>query len=243
MFIFFNILTPPIRKWSLFFMVAIASQIVGYSLYQGTWAMFGARFWYESVPFFIFLTLLGVENIPKFLPLIIPKLTITKTERKRVIAVSYVVIMCLSFYSLKQWYRIEPGTPSQWYSTNTPQNLHELQRFNYANADMVGHSGNFGATVKAVECLDQQLGILYNQIVTKMGGTMYVTADHGNAEDMYDEAAHQPRTAHTTNLVPFIMLRADLQGKGMETLPLKGLSDIAPFILKNMDLSIPKEMI
>ena len=113
---------------------------------------------------------------------------------------------------------------------------------NYANADMVGHSGNFGATIKAVECLDKELGILYNQIVEKMGGTMYVTADHGNAEDMYDEEAHQPRTAHTTNPVPFIMLRTDLKGKGEEKLPLTQLSDIAPFILKNMDLPVPKEM-
>ena len=113
---------------------------------------------------------------------------------------------------------------------------------NYANADMVGHSGNFGATIKAIECLDKQLSILYNQIVEKMGGTMYITADHGNAEDMYDEEAHQPRTAHTTNPVPFIMLRNDLKGKGGEKLPLKQLSAIAPFILKNMDLPVPKEM-
>jgi len=113
---------------------------------------------------------------------------------------------------------------------------------NYANADMVGHSGNFGATIKAVECLDKQLGILYNQIVEKMGGTMYVTADHGNAEDMYDEGAHQPRTAHTTNPVPFLMLRNDLKGQEKEKLPLTQLSDIAPFILKNMDLPVPKEM-
>ncbi len=113
---------------------------------------------------------------------------------------------------------------------------------NYANADMVGHSGNFGATIKAIECLDKQLGILYDQIVKKMGGTMYITADHGNAEDMYDEEAHQPRTAHTTNPVPFLMLRNDLEGKGDEKLSLTQLSDIAPFILKNMGLPVPKEM-
>ena len=70
---------------------------------------------------------------------------------------------------------------------------------NYANADMVGHSGNFGTTIKAIEYLDTQIALLYNQIVEKMNGTMYITADHGNAEDMYDEDAHQPRTAHTIN--------------------------------------------
>ena len=75
-----------------------------------------------------------------------------------------------------------------------------------------------------------------------MGGTLYITADHGNAEDMYDEEAHQPRTAHTTNPVPFLMLRNDLEGKGDEKLSLTQLSDIAPFILKNMGLPVPKEM-
>ena len=112
---------------------------------------------------------------------------------------------------------------------------------NYANADMVGHSGNFGATIKAIEYLDKQLGRLYKQVIEVMNGTMYITADHGNAENMYDEKAHQPRTAHTTNPVPFIMIRKDLKGKA-EQLPLTQLSDIAPFILKNMNLPIPKEM-
>lgn len=112
---------------------------------------------------------------------------------------------------------------------------------NYANADMVGHSGNFGATIKAVEYLDKQIGILYQEIVEKRNGTLYITADHGNAEDMYDEKTNQPRTSHTTNPVPFIMIRQDLKNKP-EKLPLSGLSDIAPFILKNMRLPIPKEM-
>lgn len=112
---------------------------------------------------------------------------------------------------------------------------------NYANADMVGHSGDFDATVKAVSFLDTQLKELYDQVVTKMNGTLYITADHGNAEDMYDEQAQQPKTSHTTNPVPFIMIRQNLEGKN-ETLPLKSLADIAPFILKEMHLSVPKEM-
>ena len=113
---------------------------------------------------------------------------------------------------------------------------------NYANADMVGHSGNFGATVKAVEYLDRQLGKLYRLVVEKMNGTLYITADHGNAEDMYDQIAHQPRTAHTTNDVPFIMINQKLKGDDA-TLPLKTLADIAPFILKNMNLPVPKMMV
>lgn len=112
---------------------------------------------------------------------------------------------------------------------------------NYANADMVGHSGDFDATVKAVSFLDIQLKQLYDQVVVAMNGTLYITADHGNAEEMYDEKAHQPKTSHTTNPVPFIMIRQDLEGDAKK-LPLKSLADIAPFILKEMHLSIPKEM-
>ena len=112
---------------------------------------------------------------------------------------------------------------------------------NYANADMVAHSGNFDATVQAVECLDDQLEQLYEQVITTMGGTLYVTADHGNAEDMYNKDIEQPRTAHTNNPVRFIMIRENLKGSD-EKLPLTQLADIAPFILKNMGLPIPKEM-
>lgn len=111
---------------------------------------------------------------------------------------------------------------------------------NYANADMVGHSGNLQATIKAVECLDEQLNKLYEQIVVKMQGTMYITADHGNAEDKYDPISKQPRTSHTTNPVPFLMIK-----EGLPTttgLPLTQLADIAPWVLKNIGLVVPEEM-
>ncbi|HLJ30944.1 MAG TPA: 2,3-bisphosphoglycerate-independent phosphoglycerate mutase [Candidatus Babeliales bacterium] len=110
---------------------------------------------------------------------------------------------------------------------------------NYANADMVGHSGNFDATVQAVECLDKQLKELYAVVVEKMNGTLCITADHGKAEDMYDEVLKQPRTAHTSNPVPFLMIK---NGVKNDVLPLTQLSDIAPFILKNMGLQVPVEM-
>jgi 2,3-bisphosphoglycerate-independent phosphoglycerate mutase len=104
---------------------------------------------------------------------------------------------------------------------------------NYANADMVGHSGDFQATVKAIECLDKELSLLYDQVIDVMDGTMYVTADHGNAEEKYESATHQPKTSHTTNPVPFIMIRKELEGKAAK-LPLTQLADIAPFVLKNI---------
>lgn len=112
---------------------------------------------------------------------------------------------------------------------------------NYANADMVGHSGDFDATVKAVECLDDHLQELYKEIVEKMDGTLYITADHGKAEQMYDAATGQPHTAHTSNPVPFIMLNKAMENSDVQ-LPLTQLADIAPFILKNMDLPVPGEM-
>lgn len=96
---------------------------------------------------------------------------------------------------------------------------------NYANADMVGHSGNFDATVKAIECLDKKLGELYQEVVIKRNGTLYITADHGNAEDKKDSS-----TMHTTNPVPFIMVRQDLKDKNIK-LTLNSLADIKDFIL------------
>jgi 2,3-bisphosphoglycerate-independent phosphoglycerate mutase len=112
---------------------------------------------------------------------------------------------------------------------------------NYANADMVGHSGDFDATVAAVECLDEQLKRLYDVIVEQMNGTLYITADHGKAELMYDEATHSPHTAHTNNPVPFLMVQKNKDG-AHEVLPLTELSQVAPFILENMGLKVPDEM-
>lgn len=112
---------------------------------------------------------------------------------------------------------------------------------NYANADMVGHSGNFSATVKAIECLDEQIAQLYTAIVEKQGGTLLITADHGNAELMADPETGAPLTAHTTNPVPFIHV-ALTEKHAAQTLALKELADIAPYILTLMNLPIPAEM-
>jgi 2,3-bisphosphoglycerate-independent phosphoglycerate mutase len=112
---------------------------------------------------------------------------------------------------------------------------------NYANADMVGHSGDFHATIKALEFLDTQLYELYERIVLGMHGTLYITADHGKAEEMFDIKTGLPRTAHTANPVPFLMIREDLKNSTMK-LPLTELSDIAPFILEQMGIPVPDEM-
>ncbi len=150
---------------------------------------------------------------------------------------------------------IIPSLPTQNYLDNpqmsAPQITHavleslttnpgDFYLINYANADMVGHSGDLQATIRAVECLDEQLSKLYEVIVKKMHGTMYITADHGNAEDKYDPISKQPRTAHTANPVPFLMIQDGLQPD--TKLPLTQLSDVAPWILENMGLSVPEDM-
>ena len=76
---------------------------------------------------------------------------------------------------------------------------------NFANADMVGHSGKIPPTVQAVETVDACLGEIYKAVRAR-GGAMLITADHGNAEQMIDPATGGPHTAHTTNPVPFIVV-------------------------------------
>ncbi len=107
---------------------------------------------------------------------------------------------------------------------------------NYANADMVGHTGIFSAVVKALETVDKCV----EQIVTaglNSGYTIFVTADHGNADFMINEDG-SPNTAHTTNLVPFFIIDKDWKG----TIQPGKLGDIAPTILTMMGLPIPAEM-
>ncbi len=109
---------------------------------------------------------------------------------------------------------------------------------NYANGDMVGHTGVFSAAVKAVETLDACVGRLV-EAVESVGGEMLITADHGNCEQMEDPDSGQPHTAHTTDLVPLVYVGPrplQLQAKDGK------LSDIAPTLLKLMGLPQPKEM-
>lgn len=111
---------------------------------------------------------------------------------------------------------------------------------NYANCDMVGHTGNLAAAVKAVEVIDICLGRVW-QALERKNGAMFVTADHGNAEQMHDEHTRQAHTAHTLNLVPFIAAVPDLKGK-VHLLAEGKLADIAPTLLQLMAIPQPKEM-
>ena len=119
------------------------------------------------------------------------------------------------------------------------QLLNELGNFdlvilNFANGDMVGHTGVLEAAIKAVESVDECLGKIYEK-VKELNGVLIVTADHGNCEEMLDEN-NNILTAHTTNPVPFIVTKEEINlqpGK---------LGDIAPTILELMNLDIPEEM-
>lgn len=118
----------------------------------------------------------------------------------------------------------------------------ENQRFdviivNYANGDMVGHSGIMEAAIKAVECLDVCVGRI-TEALDKVGGEALITADHGNVEQMTDEKTHQPHTAHTTEPVPFIYV-------GKRNLKVREggvLADVAPTMLTLLGMEVPAEM-
>ncbi len=119
--------------------------------------------------------------------------------------------------------------------------LPQLSKFdvvilNYANGDMVGHTGIESAAIKAMETLDAQLARIVPATLA-LGGTVLITADHGNAEQMWDSANNAPWTAHTTNKVPFVIVGANhIRPKD------GGLADIAPTMLKLLGIAQPAEM-
>jgi 2,3-bisphosphoglycerate-independent phosphoglycerate mutase len=108
---------------------------------------------------------------------------------------------------------------------------------NFANPDMVGHTGIFEAAKAAVEAVDVCLGKVVDKVLEKEG-TVFITADHGNAEQMIDYSNGNPMTAHTTDPVPFLYIAKDakeMRDGGV-------LADIAPTMLGVMALEIPAEM-
>jgi len=114
---------------------------------------------------------------------------------------------------------------------------YDLIVVNYANPDMVGHTGSIPAAIKACEAVDQGLGRALKAL-DQVGGAMIVTADHGNCETMIDPETGGPHTAHTTNPVPVIMVG----GPKGATLHQGRLSDLAPTLLDMMNLPKPPEM-
>ncbi len=109
---------------------------------------------------------------------------------------------------------------------------------NYANPDMVGHTGDLKAAIKAVETVDECIGYLVQEL-KKIDGLMFLTSDHGNCEMMYDTNTQTTHTSHTTNLVPTVLVNAS-----SEVFELKNgkLADVAPTLLELLGLPIPQSM-
>jgi 2,3-bisphosphoglycerate-independent phosphoglycerate mutase len=109
---------------------------------------------------------------------------------------------------------------------------------NFANPDMVGHTGVFDAAVKAVETVDRGLEKICEAVLAR-GGQLLVTADHGNCELMLDPATGKPHTAHTTNPVPLWWVTSDSGGRQLRD---GGLADVAPTLLELLEIPVPEEM-
>lgn len=107
---------------------------------------------------------------------------------------------------------------------------------NFANPDMVGHTGNLEAAIKAIETIDECIGRIV-PAMQAIGGEVLITADHGNAEKMFDEGTQHSHTAHTLNVVPFLYV-----GRPARVAETGALEDIAPTLLKMMGLPLPREM-
>jgi len=109
---------------------------------------------------------------------------------------------------------------------------------NYANPDMVGHTGVLPASVEAVQTVDACLKRVSDAVLAS-GGELLITADHGNIEQMIDPATGEPHTAHTTGPVPVWWVRADGSGARLRD---GGLADVAPTLCERLGLEIPSEM-
>jgi len=115
----------------------------------------------------------------------------------------------------------------------------DLYVVNFANADMVGHTGVQSAAEAAVRAVDESLGRIVALALAR-GGTVAITADHGNSEQMWDPVSKQPHTAHTTNPVPFLLIGERFRGARLREMGVLG--DVAPTLIQAMGLSQPPEM-
>jgi len=113
---------------------------------------------------------------------------------------------------------------------------YDFLTLNFANADMVGHTGNLRAAVRAVETVDVELGKIVKEVLAQKGN-LFVTADHGNAEKMFDEKNNQPYTFHTKNPVPFLVVGEKFKNRKLKSGGVLG--NIAPTILEVMEIEKP----
>ena len=133
------------------------------------------------------------------------------------------------------------------------QDTYDFILINFANPDMVGHTGNLNATIKAVEVVDKCVGKIVNSVLLNKGGILFITADHGNAEGLFNMQTGQIDKEHSANPVPLLIIGKEYEGKSLSLPDAPGgdlsliqpqgmLSDVAPTILKVMGLEKPSEM-
>lgn len=142
-------------------------------------------------------------------------------------------------------YDLKPEMSARELTNDVLEKLRESPDFrfiliNYANPDMVGHTGNIGATAKACEVADECIGKLANWIIA-YDGVLIITADHGNAEEMINPQTGEIETEHSANPVPFIIISKELIGRP-QTLTSGILADVAPTILSILGLEVPGSM-
>ena len=122
--------------------------------------------------------------------------------------------------------------------TAIQQQTYDVIICNYANADMVGHTGNFAATIQAIECLDQAIGAIWDAL-EPINGQLLITADHGNAEAMFDDNTSQAHTAHTNQPVPLLYIG---DNNWHMTATTGSLIDVAPTVLALLNITPPSDM-
>ena len=122
--------------------------------------------------------------------------------------------------------------------TAIQQQTYDVIICNYANADMVGHTGNFAATIQAIECLDQAMGAIWDAL-EPINGQLLITADHGNAEAMFDDNTSQAHTAHTNQPVPLLYIG---DNNWRMTATTGSLIDVAPTVLALLHITPPSDM-
>lgn len=118
------------------------------------------------------------------------------------------------------------------------ENNNDVIIINYANPDMVGHTGIFDAAVKAVEEVDKDIDKVISKVL-ELGGSVLVTADHGNVDLMEDKETGTPFTSHTTNPVPLILISDEYKNAELEA---GKLADLAPTMLRILGVDVPEEM-
>jgi len=149
---------------------------------------------------------------------------------------------------IKPYYNLEPSMKSEALTKLIIEKVNNKDKkecedfilINYPNLDMVGHTGNYNASVIAAENIDYCIGLLYENIKDKLEEfTVIITADHGNSEEMWDYKNDQPHTQHTFNKVPLIIIDKDIEELKTNKNEEISLKDIAPTILKYFNIEIP----